>query len=110
MLASHANYVAGAASEAIGNLTGSADWQKSGQSTKESAVEDMRAASKIDKAQPTTDNPTLAGKAEAALGSAVGCEGMGACDDFAQVLRVKGPWDSARWRDDNHMQRLIPHS
>ena len=78
MLASHANYVAGAASEAIGNLTGSADWQKSGQDTKQSAVEDMRAASQVDKSQPTSDNPTLAGKAEAALGSAVGCEGMGA--------------------------------
>lgn len=86
MIGAHASYVQGAVSEAIGNVTGSADWQKSGQSVKESAVEDMRAASAVDKSQPPAENPTFGGKVEAALGNAVGCEGMGAFASFVPPL------------------------
>lgn len=88
MIGAHASYVQGAVSEAIGNVTGSADWQKSGQSVKESAVEDMRAASAVDKSQPPAENPTFGGKVEAALGNAVGCEGMGAFACLCRRLRL----------------------
>ncbi|MCJ1295068.1 hypothetical protein MMC34_006629 [Xylographa carneopallida] len=72
MLHGHAAYVAGAAKETIGNLSGSAPWQAAGQDDKAAAVEEMRAAKQT---TVETQNPTV-GKVEEMLGKGVGCEGM----------------------------------
>ena len=42
--AGHAKYAQGAASETIGNVTGSAEWQQSGADTKAAATEEIREA------------------------------------------------------------------
>ncbi|MCJ1288415.1 hypothetical protein MMC26_007772 [Xylographa opegraphella] len=73
MLHGHAAYVAGAAKETIGNLSGSAPWQTAGQDDKAAAVDEMRAAKEASGSQ--TQNPTV-GKVEEMVGKGVGCEGM----------------------------------
>ncbi|KAG8530115.1 uncharacterized protein KY384_005597 [Bacidia gigantensis] len=76
MLRGHANYVAGAAKEAIGSYT-STDMQNAGASDKQAAVDEMRAAKSQSDAQggELNKNSTL-GSVEQKLGSATGCEGM----------------------------------
>jgi len=74
MLHGHAAYVAGAAKETFGNLTGSEPWQEAGRDDKAAAVDEMRTA-KDASGSDTTRNPTV-GKLEKALGESVGCEGM----------------------------------
>lgn len=60
--------------EAVGYVA-STDLQKQGAKEKEDAISEMRAASAQSSDTEVGKNPTL-GKAEHALGSATGCEGM----------------------------------
>ena len=68
--------------EAIGNVTGSQEWQKSGQQDKQGAVEEMRAASQDRKEaqeqRASSGGSWVAneGKVEAAAGKLSGCDGM----------------------------------
>ena len=57
--------------ETVGTVTGSADWQETGEREKAAAVDDMKAAS-------VNRDPQQSGfgKVEEAAGKAVGCEGM----------------------------------
>ncbi|MCJ1404112.1 hypothetical protein MMC11_007337 [Xylographa trunciseda] len=73
MLHGHAAYVAGAAKETIGNISGSEPWQTAGQNDKAAAVDEMRAAKEVSGSQ--TQNPTV-GRVEEMVGKGVGCEGM----------------------------------
>jgi len=71
LVASHAKYVQGAAEEVIGSVTGSQEWQNSGDSIKANAVNEMREATQNRNAESSGF-----GKAEQLAGKAVGCEGM----------------------------------
>ncbi|KAL5115206.1 hypothetical protein ACEQ8H_006880 [Pleosporales sp. CAS-2024a] len=71
LVASHAQYLKGAAEETIGNVTGSQAWQASGAQDKSQAVEAMQTAS------ANRDAATQGyGGVEEKAGSLVGCEGM----------------------------------
>ncbi|KAF2866680.1 hypothetical protein BDV95DRAFT_504166 [Massariosphaeria phaeospora] len=71
LVASHAQYVKGAAEETIGNVTGSEAWKSSGAHDKAEAVDAMKAAGQNrDAAQQGF------GGVEQKAGSLVGCEGM----------------------------------
>ncbi|KAK0643699.1 hypothetical protein B0T16DRAFT_187931 [Cercophora newfieldiana] len=71
LMASHAEYIKGAAETTIGNLTGSHAWTTSGEQDKAHAKAAMKAA---------TENRDPAasgyGKAEELAGKLTGCEGM----------------------------------
>lgn len=71
MLGGHVHYVKGVAEEAIGKLTGSEEWKRSGIQDKEAAMAEMRAADH----GPDKDS-MVPGKLESTLGRAVGCDGM----------------------------------
>ncbi|CBX92309.1 hypothetical protein LEMA_P050150.1 [Plenodomus lingam JN3] len=71
LVASHAQYVKGAAEETIGNVTGSEAWKSSGAQDKEHAIGDMKAASA--NRDPSTQGM---GGLEEKAGNLVGCEGM----------------------------------
>ncbi|KAF2105844.1 hypothetical protein BDV96DRAFT_508743 [Lophiotrema nucula] len=70
LVASHAQYVKGAAEETIGNVTGSQAWKASGVQDKEQAVDAMKVASE------NRDTSKGFGGVEEKAGSLVGCEGM----------------------------------
>ncbi|CAK4028655.1 Hypothetical predicted protein [Lecanosticta acicola] len=55
----------------VGSVTGSAEWQQSGEHDKKAGVDAMKAAS-----ANRDPNATGFGKAEELAGKAVGCEGM----------------------------------
>lgn len=57
--------------EAIGNLTSSEEWSKSGAETKDKALHDMKVAS--ENRDPAKDGY---GKAEEIAGKITGCDGM----------------------------------
>ncbi|KAL0488874.1 hypothetical protein AKO1_013561 [Acrasis kona] len=81
MIHGHVQYAKGAAEEVIGNITGSEEWKKSGQQDKEAAINEMHEAKQLaDKETDYSDRNksvlNAEGKAESALGRAVGCEGM----------------------------------
>ncbi|KAH7095417.1 hypothetical protein FB567DRAFT_586742 [Paraphoma chrysanthemicola] len=71
LVASHAQYVKGAAEETIGNVTGNQAWKASGVQDKEQAVDAMKSASANRDA-----NQQGFGGIEEKAGSLVGCEGM----------------------------------
>ncbi|KAH7085771.1 hypothetical protein BKA63DRAFT_401863 [Paraphoma chrysanthemicola] len=71
LVASHAQYVKGAAEETIGNVTGNQAWKASGVQDKEQAVDAMKSAS----ANRDPNQQGLGGIEEKA-GNLVGCEGM----------------------------------
>ncbi|KAF2706916.1 hypothetical protein K504DRAFT_459347 [Pleomassaria siparia CBS 279.74] len=71
LVASHAQYVKGAAEEAIGNVTGAHAWKSSGVQDKEAAVADMK---KAGEARDATQKGF--GGVEEKVGGLVGCEGM----------------------------------
>jgi len=71
LVASHAQYIKGAAVEGVGNLTGAQDWKQSGAEQKEHAVQEMKAAS--EHRDPAKDGY---GKPEEVAGKLTGCEGM----------------------------------
>ncbi|MCJ1308774.1 hypothetical protein MMC25_002428 [Agyrium rufum] len=75
MIHGHAAYVAGAAQEQVGNLSGSEAWRQSGQEAKEAAVNEMRSAKEASGGLQDRGDTTM-GKVEKSVGSAVGCEGM----------------------------------
>lgn len=68
--------------EAIGSLTGSKEWQKSGQDDKQGAVDEMRAASsdrkEAQEQRAASGGSWVAkeGAVESAVGKLSGCEGM----------------------------------
>lgn len=70
LVASHAQYVKGAAEETVGNVTGNEAWKASGVQDKEQAVDAMKAAS-------VNRDPQQQGYGgiEQKAGSLVGCEG-----------------------------------
>ncbi|KAF4307231.1 hypothetical protein GTA08_BOTSDO05075 [Botryosphaeria dothidea] len=71
LVSSHAEYIKGAAESAIGSVTGSNAWQKSGEQDKAHAVDTMKQAS-------ANRDPASSGygKAEELAGRVTGCEGM----------------------------------
>ncbi|KAF2761955.1 hypothetical protein EJ05DRAFT_472902 [Pseudovirgaria hyperparasitica] len=71
LVASHANFISGAAKETVGQALGSTEWKQSGTAQKEHAVQDMKAAG--EQRDPNKDGW---GKAEEIAGKAAGCEGM----------------------------------
>ncbi|KAF2034818.1 hypothetical protein EK21DRAFT_55292 [Setomelanomma holmii] len=71
LVASHAQYVRGAAEETIGNVTGNQAWKASGVQDKEQAVDAMKSAS-----ANRDPNQQGFGGIEEKAGSFVGCEGM----------------------------------
>ncbi|KAF1939392.1 hypothetical protein EJ02DRAFT_456990 [Clathrospora elynae] len=71
LVASHAQYVKGAAEDIIGNVTGSEPWKSSGVQDKEHAVDAMKAAS----AKRDASQQGMGGIEEKA-GKLIGCEGM----------------------------------
>ncbi|KAK3687989.1 hypothetical protein B0T22DRAFT_406029 [Podospora appendiculata] len=71
LVASHAEYMKGAAETAIGSLTGSHAWTMSGEQDKAHAKSSMKAATEA--RDPAVDGY---GKAEELAGKLVGCEGM----------------------------------
>ncbi|KAF2661402.1 hypothetical protein K491DRAFT_687542 [Lophiostoma macrostomum CBS 122681] len=71
LVASHAQYVKGAAEETIGNLTGAQGWTNSGAQDKQDAVDAMKSAS----ANRDASQKGFGGVEEKA-GNLVGCEGM----------------------------------
>ncbi|KAI4761020.1 hypothetical protein E4T52_06836 [Aureobasidium sp. EXF-3400] len=71
LIASHLQYVKGAAEGVIGNVTGNAAWQQSGETDKSSGIDAMKAASQ--NRDPATDGY---GKVEEVAGRLSGCEGM----------------------------------
>ncbi|KAF2686600.1 hypothetical protein K458DRAFT_415956 [Lentithecium fluviatile CBS 122367] len=71
LVASHAQYVKGAAEQTIGNLSGSQAWQASGAQDKAHAVDAMKAAGQ----QRDAASKGFGGIEEKA-GNLVGCEGM----------------------------------
>ncbi|KAF2786921.1 hypothetical protein K505DRAFT_258840 [Melanomma pulvis-pyrius CBS 109.77] len=71
LIASHAQYVKGAAEETIGNATNSHAWKSSGIQDKTQAVDAMK------KAGENRDTSKQGfGGVEEKVGSLVGCEGM----------------------------------
>ena len=68
--------------EAIGSVTGSKDWQQSGQKDKQGAVDEMRAASQDRKeaqdqrASSGSSWVAKEGAVESVAGKLTGCEGM----------------------------------
>ncbi|CCG81034.1 Putative uncharacterized protein [Taphrina deformans PYCC 5710] len=79
IIASHLGYAKGAAEETIGNLTGSKEWQQSGQTDQQTAKDDMHKAANIssDPSQRTaTQSLNREGGLESKIGSLVGCPGM----------------------------------
>ena len=73
LMAGHAEYAKGAAQAAVGSLTGSHAWTKSGEQAKAHGVATMKAASEARDAEGGSKG---FGKAEEVAGKAVGCEGM----------------------------------
>ncbi|KAH5764037.1 hypothetical protein HBI16_162590 [Parastagonospora nodorum] len=71
LVASHAQYVKGAAEETIGNVTGNEAWKASGTQDKSQAVDAMKAAS-----ANRYPNAQGFGGIEEKAGNLVGCEGM----------------------------------
>ncbi|KAF2202962.1 hypothetical protein GQ43DRAFT_368022 [Delitschia confertaspora ATCC 74209] len=71
LVASHAQYVKGAAVEQIGNVSGSEEWKRSGAEEKDHAVSAMKEAG-----EKRDHQAQGFGKAEEMAGKAVGCEGM----------------------------------
>ncbi|EKG19410.1 hypothetical protein MPH_03273 [Macrophomina phaseolina MS6] len=71
LVSSHAEYIKGAAESAIGSVTGSNAWQKSGEQDKAHAVDAMKQAS-------ANRDPANSGygKVEEVAGRVTGCEGM----------------------------------
>lgn len=61
--------------EGIGSLTGNQEYTQAGTQLKDQARDEMRQAAQ-QQGGTNTDTSTLTGKAEDALGKAVGCEGM----------------------------------
>ncbi|KAH7385842.1 hypothetical protein BKA66DRAFT_416304 [Pyrenochaeta sp. MPI-SDFR-AT-0127] len=70
LVAGHAQYVKGAAEEAVGNVTGNQAWKASGVQDKEQAVDAMKSASE------KRDTSKGFGSVEEKAGGLVGCEGM----------------------------------
>eukprot|EP01103_Thecamoeba_quadrilineata_P021417 TRINITY_DN9843_c0_g1_i1.p1 TRINITY_DN9843_c0_g1~~TRINITY_DN9843_c0_g1_i1.p1 ORF type:complete len:107 (+),score=20.92 TRINITY_DN9843_c0_g1_i1:41-322(+) len=70
LIASHAEYVKGAAESVIGSITGSQAWTESGEQAKAHAVESMKAASE------NRDQTQGYGKIEEIAGKVTGCQGM----------------------------------
>ncbi|CAO2650256.1 Nn.00g015480.m01.CDS01 [Neocucurbitaria sp. VM-36] len=70
LVASHAQYVKGAAEETIGNVTGNEAWKASGAQDKTQAVDAMKSASQ------NRDPSQGYGGIEEKAGNLVGCEGM----------------------------------
>ncbi|KAF2003350.1 hypothetical protein P154DRAFT_617962 [Amniculicola lignicola CBS 123094] len=71
LIASHAQYVKGAAEETIGNVTNSPAWKASGVQDKEQGIAAMKRAGQQRDAQEKGF-----GGVEQKLGGLVGCEGM----------------------------------
>ncbi|KAI4844967.1 hypothetical protein E4T44_05892 [Aureobasidium sp. EXF-8845] len=71
LIASHLQYVKGAAEGVIGNVTGNAAWQNSAETDKQDGISAMKAASQ--NRDPATDGY---GKVEEVAGRLSGCEGM----------------------------------
>ncbi|KAF2145595.1 uncharacterized protein K452DRAFT_295201 [Aplosporella prunicola CBS 121167] len=71
LVASHAEYIKGAAESTIGGLTGNQAWSTSGEQDKAHAVDAMKAAS--ENRDPATSGY---GRAEELAGKVAGCEGM----------------------------------
>ncbi|KAK5168256.1 uncharacterized protein LTR77_006825 [Saxophila tyrrhenica] len=71
LIGQHANYVAAAAKETVGSVTGSEDWKATGAQEKQDAIDGMKSAS-----ENRDPNSSGFGKAEEMAGKAVGCEGM----------------------------------
>ncbi|KAK4454258.1 hypothetical protein QBC34DRAFT_375430 [Podospora aff. communis PSN243] len=71
LMASHAEYIKGAAESTIGSVTGSHAWTTSGEQDKAHAKASMKAATE-------TRDPAASGygKAEELAGKLTGCEGM----------------------------------
>ena len=77
LVSSHAAYAKGAATETIGNLTGSEEWKQSGKQEQESAKKDMHAASRAQSAtQGGASDAGIAGQIETKVGSLAGCPPM----------------------------------
>lgn len=57
--------------DAVGSVTGSEEWQKSGQQDKQAGIDAMKAAS-----ENRDSTQSGFGKVEEIAGKAVGCEGM----------------------------------
>ncbi|KAF2813442.1 uncharacterized protein BDZ99DRAFT_412196 [Mytilinidion resinicola] len=70
LIAGHAQYIKGAAVNAIGNISGSEAWSTSGEEQKKHAVDAMKEASE------QRDPQQGYGKAEEIAGKLSGCEGM----------------------------------
>ncbi|KAF9740470.1 hypothetical protein PMIN06_007649 [Paraphaeosphaeria minitans] len=70
LVASHAQYVKGAAEEMVGQVTGLPNWKSSGQEDKTAAVDAMK------KASENRDPSQGMGGIEEKAGNLVGCEGM----------------------------------
>ncbi|KAI4601836.1 hypothetical protein KJ359_010701 [Pestalotiopsis sp. 9143b] len=71
LIGGHAEYIKGAATSAVGSVTGSHAWQSSGEQTKARATGEMKAAGEA------RDAGTQGyGKAEEIAGKVTGCEGM----------------------------------
>jgi len=70
LIAGHAQYITGAAVNAVGNLSGSNAWSASGEEQKKHAIDAMKEAG--DQRDPRQGY----GKAEEIAGKLSGCEGM----------------------------------
>ncbi|KAL5375763.1 hypothetical protein DPSP01_010992 [Paraphaeosphaeria sporulosa] len=70
LVASHAQYVKGAAEEMVGQVTGLPTWKSSGQEDKTTAVDAMK------KVSENRDPSQGMGGIEEKAGNLVGCEGM----------------------------------
>ncbi|CAD6888569.1 unnamed protein product [Tilletia controversa] len=68
-LAGHAQYVKGAAEEAVAGLTGSSDWASSADQDKQAGVQTIRQASSTD---DSADKESVAAKACPVAGGGVG--------------------------------------
>ncbi|KAK3389538.1 hypothetical protein B0H63DRAFT_101377 [Podospora didyma] len=71
LVASHAEYIKGAAESVIGNVTGSHAWTTSGEQDKAHAKAQLKAAT--ESRNPATDGY---GRVEEIAGKVTGCQGM----------------------------------
>ncbi|KAL3420013.1 hypothetical protein PVAG01_08512 [Phlyctema vagabunda] len=80
LIGGHAQFAKGYVEEALGNATGSREWQESGKADSAQGIQAMKAAGEQRKTDPQTGaaggvNPTTA-KMEEVAGRLAGCEGM----------------------------------